>query len=782
MAKKDESSKSDDVLATAKERFECSIDRESHNRERQKEDIRFAASSPDDPWQWDEKTIADRKLTMRPMLTINKMPQHIRQVTNDIRQNRPSIRYRPADDKADVETADILMGLVRHIEAHSDADVAYDTAAEHQVTSGLGYIRVMADYVNDDSFDQDIYIKRVKNPFRVHMDPDIQDPAGSDAKWCFIDEDLSEDEFKAQYPDADPIDWKFADDSSWFSSDKKVRIAEYFEIVEKEATLCLYANGTTAFKGESLPEGVFAVEKPIKERKTIKKTCMWRKLNGQQILEGGPDGKEFPSKYIPVARVVGNEWEVEGKVYVSGIVRNAKDSQRMYNVAQTAVVERVMLSPKTPWTAPVEAIEGYEQTWQSANTGNHAFLPYNHVDGEGNLIPAPTRVQAAQVETGLNQIAMGASDDIKAETGQYDASLGQKSNETSGRAIMARQREGDNATYHYVDNLGRAIRHIGRVILDMIPKIYDTARVARILGEDGEVANAIVDPNSPEAFQEVRDEAGEIKRIFNPNIGFYDVYTTSGPSFTTRRIEAVEAMTAMTQANPQLWQVIGDQLVKNMDWPGAEEMAERLKLTLLPEVQQTLDKDKEQQIPPQIQQAMQEMQQHTQALEMAGQEVQQQLTKTQQDLESEKVARQKAEIKAQQATSMLQIASREEQALNAIRSAEDQLKAMQEPQAPQEQAPTAPAPQQQQPMIMPDVNGQLAAPLQALTEMMAVSMQNTEQALTVVAGTQQQLAQAEQRTAEVLAHVIAEVSKPRTSTIEVSKNAAGKFVGTRTEV
>jgi len=656
-------SKDETVLATAKERFEQAIGRESHNRERQKEDIRFAAASPDDPWQWDEKTIQDRKLSMRPMLTINKMPQHIRQVTNDIRQNRPSIRYRPADDKADPEVADILMGLVRHIEAHSDADIAYDTAAEHQVTSGLGYIRVMADYVNDDSFDQDIFIKRVKNPFRVHMDPDIQDPAGSDAKWCFIDEDLTEDEFKAQYPDADPIDWKFADDASWFSSDKKVRVAEYFEIVEKETTLCLYANGMSSFKDEPMPEGTYKGEKPIKERKTVKKTCVWRKLNGQQILEGGEAGKEFPSKYIPVARVVGNEWEVEGKIYISGIVRNAKDSQRMYNVAQTAIVERVMLSPKTPWTAPVEAVEGYEKQWQTANSANHSYLPYNHVDSEGNPIPAPTRVQAAQVETGLNQIAMGASDDIKAETGQYDASLGQKSNETSGRAILARQREGDNATYHYVDNLGRAIRHIGRVILDMIPKIYDTQRVARILGEDGDVANAIVDPEAPEAFQEVKDEQGEIKRIFNPNIGFYDVYTTSGPSFTTRRIEAVEAMTQMTQANPQLWQVIGDQLVKNMDWPGAEEMAERLKATLLPQIQQTLDKDKEQQVPPQVQQAMTQLQQHAQALEQAGQEIQQQLTETQQQL-------QMAELKAQQSD----IAAQRAQAISDVQQA--QLKAI----------------------------------------------------------------------------------------------------------
>lgn len=682
-------SKEEDVLATAKERFEYAIERESHNRERQKQDIRFAAASPDDPWQWDEITIKDRELNKRPMLTINKLPQHIRQVTNDIRQNRPSIRYRPADDNADVETADILMGLVRHIEAHSDADTAYDTCAEHQVTSGEGFIRVIADYINDDSFDQDIYIKRVPNQFRVHLDPDIQDPAGSDAKWGFIDEELTDEEFKAQYPDADPIDWLLAKDSNWYSSDKKVRIAEYFEIKEEPRTLCLYANGSSSFKGDPLPEGVFVGERPIKERKAIKKTCVWRKLNGQQILEGGVEGKPFPSKYIPIARAVGNEWEVDGKKYISGIVRNAKDSQRMYNVAQTAIVERVMLAPKAPWTAPVEGIEGYEKIWQTANTGNHSYLPYNSVDENGNPIPAPVRTQAATVEPGLGQVAMGASDDIKAETGQYDASLGQKSNETSGRAILARQREGDNATYHYVDNLGKAIRHIGRVILDMIPQIYDTQRVARILGEDGEVANAIVDPKAPEAFQKVQDENGEIKRIFNPNIGFYDVYTTTGPSFTTRRIEAVEAMTQMTQANPQLWQVIGDQLVKNMDWPGAEEMAERLKMTLLPAVQQTLNKDEGQaQIPPQAQQAMEQMSQQVQALQQAGQEVQQMLTEAQQKLQASELRAQQAEIAAQRAQAIsdiqqaqlkatAQINERNKQEELAIKGYDSQTKRMQ---------------------------------------------------------------------------------------------------------
>lgn len=610
----------DEIITTAKERFAYALERSSHNREKMRDDIRFAAASPDDPWQWEKNDQVARK--GRPMLTINKMPQHIRQVTNDIRQNRPSIRFRPADDNADPEVADILMGLVKHIEANSDADVAYDTAAECQVVHGLGYIRVLTDYVRADSFDQDIFIGRIKDPFKCYDDPDIQDPAGADRRFFFIEEKLKEDEFKEQFPDAETIDWTFSKDEGWFTGEKEVRVVEYFELLNKDATLFMWQNGATSYKGDKLPVGVIEGERPVKSRKAKKSIVMWRKLNGQQVLEE----REFPCSFIPVARVVGNEWEVDGKSYISGIVRNAKDSQRMYNVAQSAIVERVLQSPKTPWVAPAEAIEGYEKQWQSANTANHAYLPYNHIDEDGNPIPSPSRTQPATVETGLNQIAMGASDDIKAETGQYDASLGQKSNETSGRAIMARQREGDTATFHYVDNLARAVRHIGRIILDMIPRIYDTQRIALILGEDDSQSNVTIDPNNEQAMTEYRDEQGEIKRIFNPNIGTYDIYTTTGPSFTTRRVEAVEAMTAMTQANPQLWQVIGDLLVKNMDWPGAEEMSERLKLTLLPAVQEDLNKDEgAPQIPPQMKQAMDQMQQQLEqmgeALGKAGEHV-----------------------------------------------------------------------------------------------------------------------------------------------------------------
>lgn len=740
--------KSEDILATAKERFSYAIERESHNKTRQKEDIRFAASSPDDPWQWDTQTLNARKTHSRPILTINKLPLHIRQVTNDIRQNRPQVRYRPADDKADPEVADILNGLVRHIEAHSQADMAYDVCTLNQVTHGEGFFRVLADYVSDQSFDQDIFIRRIDDTFRVHLDPDRLDPVGSDAKWGFVEDDLTEEEFKKQYPDADPIDWQFNADSEWFVTEgKRVRVVEYFEVQEKEKKLFLWANGSTSFEGDPLPTGVYIGEKPLKERKSYKCQTIWRKLNGQQILEE----REFPSKYIPIIRAVGNEWKVEGKTYISGIVRNAKDSQRMYNVAQSAIVERVLLAPKAPWAAPVEAIKGYEGVWQTANTDPHSFLPYNHVDEAGQPIPPPARTQPAQVEPGLSQIALGASDDIKAETGQFDASLGQKSNETSGKAIMARQREGDTATFHYVDNFGQSVRHLGVIILDMIPKVYDTKRVAKILGEDGDVATAYLDPNQPQALTETRDAEGAIARIFNPNVGFYDVYVTTGPSYTTRRVEAAEAMTQMVQANPELWGVIGDQIVKSMDWPGAEDMAERLKLTLIPPVQQMLGKDEgEPEIPPQVQAAMDQMQQQMQQMDQALQgqgaeleQAQEELRKAQLQAESEKSQRIKVDTENYVLKETQKIEQTKAQALQEIQAAFPQPEAVQTDQENAEAEAQEMAALQELAAMVQQNGAQSEQVMQAVQEVAQVVQASTEATVQAIAQMQEAIVRAQ---------------------------------------
>jgi hypothetical protein len=634
----------DDVLTLARERFKRCVDHESENRKKQRDDIRFAHASPDDPWQWDPRAKKARDDAGRPSLTINKLPQHVKQVTNDIRQNRPSIKYRAANDKAAPETAEILTGIARHIEANSDADVAYDTAADHEVTHGLGYIRALTDYVGDDSFDQDIFIRRVRDPFKVYMDPDAEDPAGSDAQFAFIEETLTEDEFKSQYPKADAVNWDFETYGDWFSQDKKVRVAEYYSLERKEDELSLWQNGETSFKSDGkLPPGVIPGERPLKTR-TVKRTYLvWRKITGNQELEK----REYQWKYIPIARVIGNEALIDGKLVLSGIVRNAKDAQRMYNVAQSAITERVMLAPKAPWAAPAAAIEGHEAYWDTANTANHSYLPWNHLDDQGQPVPPPQRTAPATVEPGLQQIMLVASDDIKATTGQFDASLGERSNETSGKAIMARQREGDTATYHYVDNLARAVRHIGRIILDMMPTVYDTQRVARILGEDMSEGFAHVNPNMDQAYAEMETPNG-VEKVFNPNVGRYDVVVTTGPSFTTRRMEAFEAMQQMTQANPQLWGVIGDQLVRNMDWPGAEDMAERLKVTLIPPVRELVENEgKPQEIPPQAQMMIDGMQQQMQ--QMQEQMQQADVTKHQNEQVKLQIEAHKAEIEDKRA-------------------------------------------------------------------------------------------------------------------------------------
>jgi hypothetical protein len=450
----------------------------------------------------------------------------------------------------------------------------------------------------------------------------------------------------------------------------------------------------------------------------------------------------------------------------------------MYNVAQSAIVERVMQAPKAPWLAPAEAVEGYEKTWQTANTANHAFLPYNHTDENGDPIPMPQRQMPTVVEAGLNQIAMGASDDIKAETGQYDASLGQKSNETSGRAIMARQREGDNATYHYIDNLGRAIRHVGRIILDMIPQIYDTKRVARILGEDGAANKAILDPEHDQAISEFRDDAGEINRIFNPMIGTYDVYTTSGPSFTTRRMEALDAMTSMTQANPALWQVIGDQLVKNMDWPGADEMAERLKLTLLPVVQQEIDKDKQPDpVPPQVQQAMGQM--HDQIGQMDHV-----IQKMQQEIEQAEIAKGAAELSAQKAQAesiSLKLELQKRDALDQIEDAqeasEEQAEQIDQLELVKQRALDARERYKIEQTVAADIR---KAELQSATQIEVARISHipaVPDAPTAADEAVTMLAQLMASHQEMMAHV----AKPKQAQVRIVKQADGSFVGEKIE-
>jgi hypothetical protein len=616
----------------------------AESREDEIDDLRFYAGSPDNHWQWPADVLATRgavqgqTINARPTLTINKLPQHVRQVTNDMRQNRPGAKVIPVDDDADVQVAEIFNGMIRHIEYISDADVAYDTACENQVAYGEGYITLMTEYCEPNTFDQDIKIGRIRNSFSVYMDPLIQDPTGADAKYCFITEDLTKAEYERQYPDAAPISTLQSlgvgdqSISNWLNEDT-VRIASYYYIDYEKAKLNMYPGGQTAFEGTAEDKQMKLVYgKPKRTRESVNPKVKYCKINGYEILEQN----DWAGKWIPVIRVVGNEFEVDGRLYVSGLVRNAKDAQRMYNYWVSQEAEMLALAPKAPFIGYGGQFEGYEDKWKTANTNNWPYLEVNPdvTDGQGAILPLPQRAQPPMASSGLLQAKAGASEDIKSTTGQYNASLGMGSNERSGKAILARQREGDVGTYHYGDNLTRAVRHVARQLVDLIPKIYDTQRIARIIGEDGETKMVKINPEQQEPVKKIVDEQGiVIEKIYNPGVGKYDVVATTGPGYATKRQEALEAMAQLLQGNPNLWAVAGDLFVKNMDWPGAQEMSKRFAKTIDPKLMEDGDESP----------ALQAAQQQIQAMGAEMEQMHSMLQNVQQSMEMQDLERKEFE-------------------------------------------------------------------------------------------------------------------------------------------
>lgn len=566
---------SDEILKEAQEAWaECDA-AERDNREASKDDVRFGRLGE----QWDDGLKKQRKLEGRPCLTINKLPPFIRQVVNDARQNKPAIKVMPQDSDADPMTADIISGLIRNIEASSDADVAYDTALEHAADRGCGYFRINLAYATDDSWEQDIVFERVANPLSVYRDPYSDKADSSDWNIAFVTEMMSKAAFKRKYPNAATTDFKGSDMPAGWCVDDRIMVAEYWKREEIRRKLYAMSDGSNLFeedlkrRGEELlAKDIFPVGQP---REVASHKVTQYVLNGVEVLST----TEWPGRFIPIVPVYGEEVNVDGKRYFRSLIRDAKDAQVMYNAWRTSSTEMVALAPKVPFIGPKGSFKS-DGRWESANSASHAYIEY---DGQ---VP-PQRQPLPAVPAGALQEALNASDDMKAVIGIYDAGLGARSNETSGRAIMARQREGDVSTFHFIDNLSRAIRHGGRILLDLIPKVYTEGRIARVLGEQGEVSTAKLGTpedakRSAEQAAMAGERAAEVERIFSLGLGKYDLTVSTGPSFTTRREEAAMQMTELIRAYPAAAPVLGDLLAKNLDWPGADEIADRLK-ALMPE-------------------------------------------------------------------------------------------------------------------------------------------------------------------------------------------------------
>lgn len=612
--KSKKSSSQDEFLKLARKRFDLAVDAESEMRKLALEDLEFRAGE-----QWPQDVKQSRDLERRPCLTINRIPQFIRQITNDQRQNRPSIKVNPVDNNADVETAKVFQGIIRHIEQNSNADVAIDTAFEGAATKGIGYFRVITDYCAPDSFDQEILIKRVKNSFTVYLDPSYQEPDASDADWGFIFEDLTEEEYEQQYPKSKMSgmeDWRSIGDScpGW-ATEKTARVAEYFHKEFKTKTLFLLSDKQVV--EEDQLEMAMALGATVVSEKTAQIPIIkWCKINAVETLEE----TEWAGRWIPIIPVLGDELDVDGKRILEGIVRHAKDPQRMYNYWATSETETIALAPKAPFIGAEGQFEGHEKKWQTANIKNYAFLEYKPKTISGELLPAPQRNAFEAPVSAITNARMQSSEDLKATTGIYDAALGARASETSGIAIQRRANQSQTANFHYVDNLSRALRHLGRILVDLIPKVYDTDRAIRIVGEDDSQEIVFINQIFERNGKQVSYDLGA---------GKYDVTISNGPSYATKRQEALASMLDLTKAYPQVAQVAGDLMIKNMDWPGATEIAERLKKTMDPKIVGD-EKSQNQEIPPAAAQEMQSMQQMIEQL--TGQ-----LTQAQEQMKTKKI-------------------------------------------------------------------------------------------------------------------------------------------------
>jgi len=550
--------KDDDLLKEARKRFRIAYEAEASNRELALDDINFRHGD-----QWEEGARQKRVREERPILTVNKLEQRVDQVTGDQRMNRMGVIVRPLDvteSNGRFNQAEVITGIIKNIEAVSNAKTAYDTAFDHAVGHGFGYWRLITKYNDDDSFDQDIRIKRINNSMRVYLDPSAEEVTKKDAMWGFITQMVDEDD----YPGAD---WEMnrGEERQLWEEGDKVRIAEYFRRVPMKAILWLMGGKVVRVKDDTMDirdELKESGAEPEKERTVDTYKVEWYKLGCTEVFKRG----DFPSKYIPIIPCYGKELNVRGKTYYRGVIRYAKDAQRIYNYTRTASVEQTALAPKAPWVMEEGQLGSHKKDWETANTKNLSVLVYKHVPG----VPKPERQPPPQPSSGWLTESGIADQDIDASSGMYKASLGAPSNERSGKAINARKIEGDVGTYHFHDNRALSLQHSYEVLVDMIPRVYDTKRIVRIkTPEDQEemvtVNNAIFD-----------DESNKWVNVYDLSVGKYEIAIDVGASYTTQRQQASESMMELIQYAPSLAPRILDLIAKNLDWPGADDIAARL--------------------------------------------------------------------------------------------------------------------------------------------------------------------------------------------------------------
>jgi len=551
------------LLATAQTHWTQAEQAESAWRTRALKDQRFEAGE-----QWPPGIVEQRDRDRRPCLTIDRMGTHLRQIVNEGRQHRPGIIVSAVDDQADPETAKILRGLVRDIEQQSQADIAYTTSRQQAVGIGRGFCRIVPVYVDDFSFRQELRILPIRNPFSVYLDPAYTMPDGSDANWTFIVTRLAKDDYERTYRrlPVDATHWA-AEGDTWFNG-SEVQVAEYWWREWRPMELALLEDGQVLPMARVTPD-----QQPlVLKTRTTRIPQVWQaKINGHEVLEK----THWLGRYLPLAQLVGEQMDLEGEVDYRGLTRRLKDPQQMANYWFTAFTEGVALAPKNAFVGAYEQFQGFEEYWNAANTSNYSYLPYNPVQVAGTVLPPPQRSAVEPAVQAMMQGVAMAADHINAISGYHDQVQDQDP-AISGEAIRRRQQGINTACFHYQDNERWMIRHLGRILLDAIPHYYDGPQTVRIVGDDEQVRQVLLN-------QRYVDEDGK-ERLYDVTVGRYDVRVDGGPSFATKRQDAVDKLSPIMGSSEWLQHTIGDIYFRSLDVDFAEQAANRLKKAMPPEL------------------------------------------------------------------------------------------------------------------------------------------------------------------------------------------------------
>lgn len=586
-----------EFLAEARARFQEGADADHDNQEAALDDLKFVTGEG----QWDPKVEAARRRKGRPVLRINDLPQFIGQVIGDIRTNRPSIKVRPVED-ADDEMAEVRAGLIRSIENLSNATQVYSLAGEDQVTCGLGHFRVVLKYADDDSFDQDIRIEHIANPFAVVWDAFHADATGADARFAFIADEVDRKSFQRLYPRATTSALTTTADGGGWASKDSLRVTEYWMMQHIPRTIALVQRAPdadpkvediTGKEDEAAPFIVTGLDGQPRVREALRREVWMYLMTGTEVLDGP---YKYPISRLPIFKVTGREIRFPTRRYRFGLIRFAKDPMRMKNVWRSAAAEWLALSPKQQWLAQVSDGPGADLL-RKAIKSDDTVIPYTGAT-------PPTRMDPPSAPNALLQEAQMAQQDMKDVTGLHDASLGMRSNETSGKAIVARERQGDVATFMYHDNLNYSIKECGKVVNELIPGTFDTARSIRLLGEDER--SKIMRVNDPGA------DGG----LLDITKGKFDIVVETGPSYSTKRAEQADSMATAIQSMPIIGEVAADLFVAAQDWNGGDQIVKRLRKAMPPNL--TAD-DGDEPSPEQMQAMEEKQQQDAQAAQMAQQ-------------------------------------------------------------------------------------------------------------------------------------------------------------------